>query len=87
MGREVKRRQIGQLSHLQRSLATLHGDAGRVQVGIVGQHLLNQLLQQGVVEELAPRHLGQGLGAHNGTAVQLSERIGRSFHLLFVLIV
>ena len=41
---EVKRRQIGQLGHLQRGFALLHSDAGGIHIGIVGQHLFDQLL-------------------------------------------
>ena len=57
--REIERRQIGHLGGLQRSLALLHCDAGRVQIGVVGQHLLDELLQHRVGEKLAPRQLGK----------------------------
>ena len=85
---EVQCRQIGQLGSLQRRLRLLDGDACRVQVGVVGQHLLDELLQQRVAEELAPRHLGDrvrvGLGdrfvEHTGT----KDVVGR-LCLVFIL--
>ena len=85
---EVKRRQIGHLGHLQRSLALLDSDAGRVQVGIVGQHLIDQCLEVRVGEELAPRHLCQRLALGGYVADQvIAERISRILDGLFVFVI
>ena len=51
---DVERRQVGELGCLERCLALLHGNAGRTQVGVAGQHLLDELLEQRVGEEFAP---------------------------------
>ena len=65
-----------------------YGESGRIQVGVVGQHLFDELLQKWVDEELAPRHRGyrRAIGGCCDVLGSAKDIGGNLLHLFFHLL-